>query len=1074
MGNQRMPNSDLFGYERRQQALKSARKIDNRHAMKVSQEICESEWHNFLDDLKFERTEGYRIQVTDELIDKLYDRILKQFNEQLKATQIPAAMAHRLKFFNNINKKRSQKNLKPFPTPVIADIPKRPANTNDLDNFLYLETAEQIVNNALQIWQAKNSFTLLDSVTWLLFSQIVFGGYNEAVIIKAVYQALKDKTTIYHVGKEQLLIPIELTSTEYANRIVRLDKDNPDEVQLYYSRWVFLNDVSRLWLVYFNTHFTTSSKFPSYAECIRRLSELVGEKFNADNFANSRFLTHINIFWQTLPNVKIDQQMVETLVGRQRHTAITFEQLLRYFSPIKIDSRTKASLATNSNERAIAIDQLITSKSSANIPILEGDFKDDIVKVIRNILNGQKSQILSQLERFYAESPLLPSQQRLVRWLIDLTKRGNKPSTLRRYLSEIGNDFLAETRDADFIGWQDFEYKFIYDKIVSTKNTLKMGYTRTVLASLHDVLVREFNAPYLRLNGEKDPLVVNSCLIPVALYQHMLTQVENHPSINDKLRDVLKLILILLYRTGMRFMEVLSIRLSDIEYDNQGFINYNIVLRPHAQRDLKSDDATRRFMLNVLLQPTELAAFTNYFHQKLQQNAQYLFTLPHHAQPIDRNSVELPFREILTDPILQNRYHDISMHSFRHNAISNMALILRCDYSVIEHFTDYSREQVKVIRQSALGTKRKVSPSFWQVLEDFAGHADLNTTFSSYIHTADIIAHHQLSKAKIQLPLATVIKLSGKARRNLNQYHKDAVDFDNEVVNLWHIRSFINNTLATQKLAHNAKINVKTDEVLTTNADLLENTPQSSIFGKYNRLVIEKMLSDIESGMDLSSACQLNIDFNDAMLIYQNALKLITNEDGSSNYKFVSQKRQQISSHPIITPTPLHYHQEIALANLCFDNIEKLCQSKAGKRELAEFVKTFYEKTLPSKPEIRFPFKEIKQFYGYLETALKILPSEYWRINICKYTPTTVIDEVTGEKSFSISIDKKETGHAIKKFNEKFADFKGDITQKSVYSGFSLSMIRPNDKGKPTKKQPNSVMIKHIVHWLLIMGWEKN
>ena len=32
-----MPNSDLFGYERRQQALKSARKIDNRHAMKVSQ-----------------------------------------------------------------------------------------------------------------------------------------------------------------------------------------------------------------------------------------------------------------------------------------------------------------------------------------------------------------------------------------------------------------------------------------------------------------------------------------------------------------------------------------------------------------------------------------------------------------------------------------------------------------------------------------------------------------------------------------------------------------------------------------------------------------------------------------------------------------------------------------------------------------------------------------------------------------------------------------------------------------------------------------------------------------------------
>ena len=62
----------------------------------------------------------------------------------------------------------------------------------------------------------------------------------------------------------------------------------------------------------------------------------------------------------------------------------------------------------------------------------------------------------------------------------------------------------------------------------------------------------------------------------------------------------------------------------------------------------------------------------------------------------------------------------------------------------------------------------------------------------------------------------------------------------------------------------------------------------------------------------------------------------------------------------------------------------------------------------------------------------------------------------------------------LKKFNEKFAEFNGDITQKPIYSGFSLSMIRPNDKGKPTKKQPNSVMIKHIVHWLLIMGGEKN
>ena len=909
------------------------------------------------------------------------------------------------------------------------------------------------------------------SVTWLLFSQMVFSGYNEASVIQALHQALKEKRVIYHVGKEQLLLPIELASTQYANRIIRMDKDNPDEVQLRYSRWVFFNDVSRLWLVYLNTRFTQPAKFPSYAECIRRLSEFVGEKFNTDNFADSDFLNHINIYWQTLPNVQIDQQLVETQVGRQQNTAITFEQLVRYFSPINTDSHINTSLVMNNQEQNETFIESIHLENNAESVKVNAFFKDDIIKIIRKILNDQKSQILNQLEQFYLDNPLLPNQQRLVRWLIDLAKKGNKPSTLRRYLSEIGDSFLAETRDTDFIGWQDFEYKYIYDKIVSEKNTLKMGYTQTVLASLHDVLVKEFNAPYLRINRDKDPLIVDSCLIPVNLYQFMHQQLDILDSIESELRPVLKLILILLYRTGMRFMEVLSLRLSDIEYDNQGFIEYHIVLRPHAQRALKSDDATRRFMLNVLLPSDEINHFKQYFHQKLQQNGHYLFTLPHLAQPIDKNRVELPFRDILNHPILQDKYRDITMHSFRHNAISNLAIILRCDYSVIQHFTDYCREQAKVIRQHALGNVRTVSPSFWHVLQDFAGHADLNTTFSSYIHTTDIIAHHQLSKAKIQLPLSVVIKLSGKARRSFNQFDKNAVDFKNEMVNLWSIRGFINKTIPTEKLRSGSKLSVANETNATTSSETAQVNSPTLIFGQYSRQVIEKMLIDIETGMDLSSASQLNFNFSDALKIYQNALKLIKNEDGSPNYKFVSKTRKPKSNHPLIAPTPLHYRQENALANLCFANIEKLCQTKAGQRAIKAFVDTFYQKAVPSKPEIRFTFKQSKDFYAYIETALQILPSEYWRINICKYTPTTIIDKKTGKKIFALLVDEKETNREIAKFNNRFSDFKNHLTKKTIYSGFSISLILPNDKGKPTTTQPSSVLLKNIMHWLLIMNY---
>lgn len=1065
-----MANSDMFGYERRNQQLKAKQKEDNKLAIKTTKEICEQEWQNFIASLHLESTKGYLAVVSDEQINDLYEKIFQRLKSELKASQIPVGLAHRLKFFNHINKQRIQANLKPFPIPVIANQPKRPANTNDLNNFLYLEKADKIVEEAMQIWQQKNSFSQLDTVTWLLFSLAVFGGYNQANILEAVYRSLKEKKPFYLMGQEQLLLPIELDSTRYANRILRLNKDDPEEVSLSYSRWVFFNDISRLWLSYLHAHFSDKNKFPSYAECIRRLSEFVGEKFYATGFAESDFLNHINIYWQTLANARIDQQMVETQLGRQPHTALTLEQLIHYFSPIKSVSSAKSTkqivelVANKPNSNDNQINALSDNPESFEAPAI---FNDDFVKVVRKMLSGQKNQIIPQLEQFYTEQALLPNQQRLIIWLIDLAKKGNKLATLKRYLSEIGNDFIAETREADFMGWQDFEYQTVYNKIVSQKNTLKMGYTQTVLASLHDVLVKEFNAPYLRINREKDPLIVESCLIPVSLFHHMLAELDNNQTIDNGLKQVLRLILILLYRTGMRFMELLLLRVSDIEYDNQTFLDYNIVLRPHLQRELKSDDATRRFMLNIVLQPNELAEFKQYFLGKVRQNARYLFTLPNQAQPIDKRHVELTFRDILDQASHDGRYRDITMHSFRHNAISNMALILRCDYSVIELFTDYSREQAQAIRYHALGKIRTVSPNFWNVLQDFAGHVDLNTTFSSYIHTADVIAHYQLSKAELQLPLQTVIKLSGKARRSFNQYNKKAVNFDNEMVNLWYIRGFINHTIPYQKLSQTTRSDIKAINQTQQQTELQIAEQPSIIFGKYERQVVEKLLNDIESGIELEQACQLNFDYVDALNIYQNALKLV--QDEPAKYKFISKDRKTKSSHPLIAPTSLHYQQEITLSNLCFSNIEKLCQSKAGKREIAEFVQNFYQKTIPSKPEIRFPFKETKQFYAYLETALKILPSEYWRINISKYTPTKITDPATGKPTFTMPIDKKETNYAIKKFNEKFFDFNGDITQKTIYSGFSISMIRPNDKGKPTKKQPSSVLIKHIVHWLMIM-----
>jgi len=1036
------PIEPLYGHERRLAKRQEQRK----KALQQTKEICQDYWAAFI----HESSESQLDTITDEQVYSLYEAIYKKIEQTVPAKIIPFALFERMRFFDKVNQLRKKDSLPLLPKPVIASRAQRPKNINDLDDFLYLSQAEEIVDQALSKWQQKNTFSLLDCVTWFLFTLVSFAGYNDEEVLKAIYDYLDENKLIYQIFDDMLAIPIKILSPGYGNKVVLVDEDIEE---VYQTRLIFIDDISRLWLFKLQTQRQQEDGFPKYHQVIKRLGEFTNENFTVKSISKSKYLRHIAIHWQTLLEVRLDVQLVEVLTGQQSQTSVTEEHLLRYFQTIK----TPKAILTDDHISRLVIE-------SSNEPSLEPSktvrFKSDAVKEIRAILNDDRKKVREQLEGLLKQA-LYPNQERLVIWMLDLFISRNKISTLKRYLSDVGNDFIASTRDTEFLGWTKHDYHYIYNDILANKNQNRMGFTTTILCSLHYSLKKHYQAPDIDLKGGGDPQIVSSYLIPNHVYQLIQSCISDQKELSDYNQQALSVVITLLYRTGMRISEILGLQVKDIEYDNQGFTEYNIIVRSNAHRDLKSDDGTRRIHLSVLLLADELERFKQFFNLKKEQSSRYLFTLEYQSTPLSRYSIEQPVKKILAS----TPYNDMTLHSFRHNAVSNMAIILRCKQKIAMHFTDYSEKQIDNIKYQFLGSVRKISTNYWDALMEFAGHADLNTTFSSYIHTADIIASHQLQQAKLTLPLSIVNKLIRSSRADLKQHNKDAFEGKTDKVNLNCIRQYINRKIEHEKLS--ASHDVKRQPSTLDSNDLAVEQ-NSAVFGRYNREMIEKLLYDIEDGQRLDDASSLNFKYDDALIIYEHAVSLVQNTDGSLNHKLISKKRKQGSEHILIAPTPLRYREEKALVNLCFDNLEELYKTKESRRKVKEMLNVFYNKANTSKSEIRFTYKQKKLFYKYLSIMCLILPSKYWRVNISFTKSEPCVDEKNNRitKSFVDKAFKLEKTEGFKKDNPSF---NGEITGIDTYNGYSLYVISPLNQQSSQAGNYSSALMKYVLHLLLIV-----
>lgn len=276
-------------------------------------------------------------------------------------------------------------------------------------------------------------------MAWLIFSLMTYGGCNDDKVIYAFYDAYIKGHPIYQLPNHVCAMCVDIVDDRYGRRT--------DDDKVCYSRWVGVDDVSLLWLNYINRQFGKISSYPSFAQVVSRLGDFIQEKIDKDGLARSDFYRHINLFWQLLPNSKIDQQMVAVLTGKQRHTAINESALLNYFAPVHLsqavlddDFYLKTTFLTS------------TTQSTLN---QQPVFKDDMVNHLRHLLKQKRViDINSSLSTLMA-TPLADNHKVLVLWMQMLLNDKNKPSTAQRYLSEIAQVFLSFKHDSRFMGRSD-------------------------------------------------------------------------------------------------------------------------------------------------------------------------------------------------------------------------------------------------------------------------------------------------------------------------------------------------------------------------------------------------------------------------------------------------------------------------------------------------------------------------------------------------------------------------------------------------------------------------------------------
>ena len=905
--------------------------------------------------------------------------------------------------------------------PVVPIVAERDKLTISYDWFVEGSKVSETWQMMQLTWQRKLKFSANDYVSYFLYSSIMFGGLNDVEALKALYQWLFSERKLYLVNlKKQsgphqkldadsilLVIPLEILDDKYGCRI-----DGNDDALTRYVSYV-PDDLSLMFLYALGDTDINKRKIQQFETIIKGLNntfELTCR--DPKKIHLSHLIKYANFHWRQWPGSAIDGAGSLVMQGQLKSTSLPTEQLLNYNQEV-IQSTQPAITwqklfvqSTSSND---------TSRPSKSYPA----FSKNIIQLIQEGLKGTRASAKDTINNVKNDFPQ-PNAIRLLGWVLSLLE-GNQTNlnSVSKYVGCIGREWLMLTMDEELEEWGTNDYEGIYEQIILSKvkdarkkdvlqkdpiddrddieldeNDIKnienddlndpksnvaqaldesndaknvrqqsisldelkntQSYTYGRLRTFHQYQMEYFDAPDVVFAWGENKQVVKASMVSPRVYNamHSALQVSE---LNSSQKLLCQTILILAYRTGMRINEIAGIKLKNIK----DLSDISVVLTPNPYLRLKSSSAKRRVLLAALLKKDELEVVTSFIAQQQRMGASYFFSQGVSKQPLPTYFFSNLMR-VLWDGVLGQDNHNYTFHSFRHTAISQLALAIN-DSALAEVMTDYTQQECQNIADSLAGYHQ--NQGAWFGLASFVGHLTCDTTFEHYIHTAHLLAGSQLSNAKIEIPFTVLHNITGIDYQTVNYHDKTTYDKSTKTVALKKLRPYFAKKLKAHRMplfsgsdANHPLIQQNTKEEMVHRSIFID--------ARYDAVIsfireVDKLKPELREKELENIAIKHGIHLLNARELYKNASGL------NNNDKLITQVKGQTAQ---------------AIITTALDNAYNLSVQKPD--QLREFVSIYKQKHITSRSYLKFGIKKSQhELLGdFLKIGCQIIAPHHWQL----------------------------------------------------------------------------------------------
>lgn len=719
--------------------------------------------------------------------------------------------------------------------PVVPILATRERLTINYDWFVNGRAVADSSATMIKVWQRKRRFSVNDLVEGVLYCSIMYGGINDIEVLRALYDWLFGERRIYKINmpatdeKSRVeCLAIILLSVRDANYGCAADECDdlhrfvdyvPDDMGLCFLYALKDKELNTANIKPFNT----------IIDDISKTLKLTNK--DIDRPQHSLLIKYANYHWRQLEDSQIDGALAVVKQGDVKTTGLSTDKLISYNREL-INQKPKplewSELFDTSYQSSIKSN---SQSSTINYP----SFSKNLIKELQDALKLTRSAAISTITILKTDASQ-PNAQRLLSWALSLLDDHSiRLNTISKYIGCIGRDWLMLTVDEDVDQWEGSDFEEVYEQIIQSKvkdgrrvsvlskssefddtssgidndnnatgqqlshlNRLKdsQKFTYGRLKAFHDYQRMHFDAPYVYFPWGSNRQVIKANIISPRIYYAMKEYVQSSKLEIDQ-KPLCLIVLALAYRTGMRINEIIGIKVKDIT--DIGVINGQvievpkIILKPNRYRRLKSSSAKRVIPIDSLFKGDELKLFIAFYYQQKRLKRRYLFSQGSGDQPLP--SVFFSNRiKIIWDRLLIA--HDFTFHSFRHTAISQLALVLSGS-PLAQVMTDYDIAHSDVIASAVLANNKE--KGMWFGLASFAGHLTPDTTFEYYIHTAHLLAGWQMSQAKLAMPITLFEMVTGIGYQTVNRQDGRAYSPSTKEVHLDKMRGYLIGKVANKE-----------------------------------------------------------------------------------------------------------------------------------------------------------------------------------------------------------------------------------------------------------------------------------